>query len=285
MQLTRNLQSILTFIVVLATLSMSACSIRIVYNYLDWIIPFYIDDYITLTDHQEKLFDRDIIQILRWHRAEELPKYERFIIALKDAQTSPMSQQQVLVYFDGAEVLWTGLLTVVMPALLELSTTLSEKQIQEINYALVDDIKDLQEKYGKQNDTQRRAFWRDKVNEIMDERVGGVTDEQAEMIEIWSVTKKNITDDWLIYRNNWRLKFMELLNNRQASNYNIDMSNFLLNPRGIYLASYRRDVLENRHHFAQLLADLSTTFTPRQREHLQHELAGIVEDLRTLRNQ
>ena len=285
MQLTRNLQSILTFIVVLATLSMSACSMRIVYNYLDWIIPFYIDDYMTLTDHQEKLFDRDIIQIIRWHRAEELPKYERFIVTLKEAQTSPMSQQQVFFFFEDAEALWTGLLTAVMPALLELSTTLNEKQIQEINYALVDDIKNSQDKYGKQNDIERRVFLRDKINDIMDERLDRVTDEQAEMIELWSATRKNTTDDWLIYRNNWRLKLMELLNNRQASNYSDDMSNFLLNPKSIYHASYRRDVLENRRHFAQLLADLSTTFTARQREHLQHELAGIVDDLRSLRNQ
>ena len=65
MQFIRNLQSILTCTVVLGTICMSACSIRIMYNYLDWIIPFYIDDYVTLTDHQEKLFDRGIIQFLQ----------------------------------------------------------------------------------------------------------------------------------------------------------------------------------------------------------------------------
>jgi len=78
---------------------------------------------------------------------------------------------------------------------------------------------------------------------------------------------------------------MELLKNRQASNYSNDMSIFLLNPQRIYKVSYRRAVLENRRHFAQLLADLSTTYTTRQREHLQHELAEIVDDLRALQIQ
>ena len=282
MTLARNLQTILTFTVAFATLSMSACSMRNMYNYLDWIIPFYIDDYVTLTDQQEKIFDSVTIQFLRWHRTEELPRYERFIISFKDAQTTPMSQDQILLLFDDAEALWTALLKESMPSLLELSVDLNEKQLQEIDYALVIDIRELQNKYGNRTEIQRRAFLRDKMSDAMVDWLGRVTVEQAEMIQLWSATIENTTDDWLAYRNNWRQKFMELLYNRHASNYIADMSLFLLKPQKTYSTSYRQVFLENRRHFAQFLADISTTFTPQQREHLQHELVEIIDDLKEL---
>ena len=75
---------------------------------------------------------------------------------------------------------------------------------------------------------------------------------------------------------------MELLYNRHASNYIADMSLFLLKPQKTYSTSYRQVFLENRRHFAQFLADISTTFTPQQREHLQHELVEIIDDLKEL---
>lgn len=280
MKLAGNVKTILTF--TLAVLFFSACSIRSMYNYLDWIIPFYIDDYVTLTDQQEKIFDRVTIQFLHWHRAEEMPRYERFIISFKDAQTTPMSQEQVLYLFDDAEALWTSLLKESLPSLLELSVDLNEKQLQEIDDALADNNKELHKKYGNKNETERRAFLRDKVSDALDDWLGRVTVEQAEMIKLWSATRKDTTDAWLANRNNWRQQFMELLYNRNASNYTADMSLFLLQPKKIHSASYRQAVLENRRHFAGFLADLSTTFTPQQREHLQHELLEVIDDLNEL---
>lgn len=75
---------------------------------------------------------------------------------------------------------------------------------------------------------------------------------------------------------------MELLYNQQSIDYIDEMSTFLLNPQKMYSVSYQQAVTENRHHLAQFLADLSTTFTPRQRQHLQDKLTEIVDDIRGL---
>lgn len=285
MKLFRSLQPFLTFLVVFVLLFMSACSMRVTYNYLDWIIPYYMDDYVTLTDKQEKFFDHTTIQFLDWHRTEELPRYENYIVGLKESQTAPMSRQQVLRFFGDAEALWTSLLSESMPSLLGLSTQLSEKQLKEINDALKDDIKELQNKYGKQNDIQRREFWREKMYDVVDDWLGRVTDDQSEIIRLWSETRKNTTDGWLAYRNNWRKVFIELLNRSHSANFKDDMTIFLLNPQRFYQRAYRLDVSENRRHFAQVIADLSTTFIPQQRQHLQHELDRIIGDLKELRDQ
>jgi len=62
------------------------------------------------------------------------------------------------------------------------------------------------------------------------------------------------------------------------------MSIFLLNHERLYQEAFRLDVSENRRHFAQVIADLSTTFNPQQRHHLRHELDKIIGDLKELRD-
>ena len=282
MKFNRKLQSGLTLAIVFAAISLTACSMRVMYNYLDWIIPWYIDDYVTLTDPQDTTFDHSTIQFLRWHRAEELPRYEEFVVSFKDAQTTPMSQRQVLLFFDDIWTLWDALITESMPYLLELSADLSEKQLQQINDALVSDIRKLRKKHGDQSEIKRRENWRNKMTDAVDDWLGVVTDEQVELIRLWSETRINTTDDWLEYRDNWRKKFMELLYNQQSIDYIDEMSTFLLNPQKMYSVSYQQAVTENRHHLAQFLAHLSTTFTPRQRQHLQDKLTEIVDDIRGL---
>lgn len=285
MTFNRKFQAGLTLAIVFATISLSACSMRVMYNYLDWIIPWYMDDYVTLTDQQDTSFDHFTIQFLRWHRADELPRYEEFVVSFKDAQTNPMSQRQVLLFFDDIWTLWDALITESMPYLLELSVDLSEKQLQQINDALVSDIRELQKKHGKRSEIQRRENWRNKMTEAVDDWLGAVTEEQVELIRLWSETRNNTTDDWLKYRDNWRKKFMELLYNQQSMDYIDEMSTFLLNPQGMYSVSYHQAVRENRDHFAQFLADLSTMFTPLQRQHLQDKLAEIIDDIQELIDQ
>ena len=282
MKLAGKAQTILTFTFVLASLFFSACSIRTMYNYLDWIIPFYIDDYVSLTDQQEEVFDRVTVQFLQWHRAEEMPRYERFIISFRDAQAAPMSEEQVLYLFDDAEALWTSLLQESLPSLLTISMDFNEKQLQEIDDALLADIEDLNKKYGSKSEKQRREFFRDKVHDTLKDWLGSVTDEQEEMIRTWSATRRDTTDGWLDNRRKWRLKFMELLNNRQTASYMADMSIFLLKPRNIHSSTYSKAVLENRHQFARFFADLSATFTVQQRQHLRRELYDVIGDVKQL---
>jgi len=117
-----------------------------------------------------------------------------------------------------------------MPSRLGLSTQLSEKQLNEINDALRDDIKELQNKYGKQNDIERREFCQERMHDVVDDWFDSVTDDQAAIIRLWRQTRKNTTNGWLAYRNDWRKEFIALLNRRHSANFKDDMTKFLLTP-------------------------------------------------------
>lgn len=270
---------------VLITLTISACSLRLMYDYLDWILPWYIDDYVTLTDQQEKLFDRATLQFLDWHRSVELPRYVQFFSELKDAQQAPMTQEQVLLFFDEAGELWTTLLEESLPDLLILARQLNDSQIKEIDRALQNDIEELREKYGKRTDEEQRRFWEERLAENLDDWLGDVKPVQLELLRQWTETRINTTSDWLAYRNDWRDRFIELLHMRDQEDFAIDMRDFLLKPQNSYSAPYLQAIEKNRLKFAKLIADISSTLTAEQRKYLQKELAEIIFDLNDLSEQ
>ncbi len=260
----------------------SACSLRIMYNRLDWIIPIYIDEYVSLTDQQETFFDRAISNFLTWHRAEELPRYIQFLALLREAQRQPMSRKQVLIFFDQAEDLWTELLQQALPSLLELAAEFDDAQLQELNDALNKKIRKLQKKYGSKNQTARRAVSANKMADVMQDLLGKLTTDQAEMIQLWSTTKNDTTGDWLIFRENWRRRLIELLEHREDAGYQEELRLFLLKPETLYGNAHRQAVRENRQLLAQLLAELSATLTPIQRVHLQQKIGEFIDDLQAL---
>ncbi len=57
-------------------LVLTACSgTTLVYNRLDTILPWYVDDYVDLDNPQQQLLDQTLQPFLRWHRQQELPRY------------------------------------------------------------------------------------------------------------------------------------------------------------------------------------------------------------------
>jgi hypothetical protein len=252
------------------------------YDYLDWILPWYLDDYVTLTDQQEDLFDRATLRFLGWHRSVELPRYTAFFTLLKDAQNTPMSKEQVLLFFDEAEGLWTALLEESIPDLLVLAAQLSDQQVEQIDSTLRVKNEELNEKYGNRTAAEQRQFWQEKMSDGLEDWLGNIDTSQQQLIARWSHTRMNTTALWLAYRNDWRKKFVNLLNTRNQPYFEEEMSSFLLHPRDMYDETYLQAVLKNRMSLADLIAELSSTLTDHQRIYLQKELARVITDLTDL---
>ena len=54
----------------------SGCSAtQFIYNRVDIVIRWYLDDYVSLSRNQQAQFDERLDDLLSWHRQEELPSY------------------------------------------------------------------------------------------------------------------------------------------------------------------------------------------------------------------
>lgn len=269
----------------LAGLIFSACSLRMTYNYLDWILLWYVDDYVSLTAEQDELFDQATIELLDWHRYFELPRYKDFIISIRDAQNSPMNRRQVLTFFDEISRLWETLLKKTAPHLIYLAQQLTDEQVEQIDKTLQDKHEELQEEYESRSMQKRLQFRRERAVELFDDWLGAVTDVQLRMIEEWSKKRHDTTSAWLAYRDKWRRHLIALLKARYETNFHRNMEEFLLNSRKLYTLVQTQVAAENRLHLAQLIAVISSALSTDQRTHLQQKLAGLATEINDLMEQ
>ena len=56
-------------------LGLANCSAKLIYYHLDWLIPWYVDDYISLDSDQRTMLENRLIQQLEWHCRTQLPDY------------------------------------------------------------------------------------------------------------------------------------------------------------------------------------------------------------------
>ena len=69
----------------LLCLLLSACSTKLAYNYLDWILEWYVADLVNLTEDQEWQLNGALTRELVWHRKQQLPLYIKSLDELSDA--------------------------------------------------------------------------------------------------------------------------------------------------------------------------------------------------------
>ena len=80
----------LAFVVFFSFLVSSCSSIQLAYNQVDFLLKWWIDDYVNLTSEQELLYDQSIPLIIKKHRQEELPKALQQLRKLKAKLDQPL---------------------------------------------------------------------------------------------------------------------------------------------------------------------------------------------------
>ena len=66
------------YLLIIITLCfLSGCIVRFVYNQLDWIIPWYIGQMISLSDEQDSALEKSLVSQLKWHRVTQLAEYSK----------------------------------------------------------------------------------------------------------------------------------------------------------------------------------------------------------------
>ena len=125
---------------------LSGCSTKFTYNNLDWLIHWYIDDYVSLSDNQEALFDDYFADWQSWHRSEELSKYIAHLKTLKaDLNGEELSAVQIEGHLLDSRQHWERLRDRVSPELADMAAKLTDEQVSALFEELREENDDIQE--------------------------------------------------------------------------------------------------------------------------------------------
>ena len=275
------------FIIVMGLL-LVGCSSRFAYNNINWLVYWYLDDYVELNDAQEDVFDSNLAGWLRWHKSEELDRYITHLETLKkDIKAKALTEERVLWHLEQATQHWERMREELSPQLAEFALLLDDEQVISLFAALEEDNQEEEEELNEFRDLPEEERAEKRLEDIrseIEENIGNLTDEQEKIIEAHSPLFLSTRADWLAYRRNIQNSARRLFVTRDSNaQFEQDLLALMLNPDDYRSEKYRINREANTQNYAQLIAQIAATLTPEQREKLIDEVDDLLSDLSALK--
>ncbi|AEP30091.1 DUF6279 family lipoprotein [Brumicola nitratireducens] len=274
-------------IVIGLVLLLSGCSTKFVYKNLDWLVYWYVDDFVELSDEQERMVDVKLATWLEWHKNTEIPKYVAHLNELSDdIRLQQISLDKMDYHQQKAAEHWTRLKAKIIPDLVEMAQMLTQEQVdsmfKEIDEMNKDEEKERQELLAKSPEQrQKRSIKRNIKN--LERWLGDITSEQESLVENMYGQYHSNGELWLEYRVRYQAELRSLFNKSdRGDEFKAKLNRLLMQPE-----EYRSELLnqrndENRNSYKTFLLAVDALATDEQRTHLLSEIADFVEDFSDL---
>jgi hypothetical protein len=193
-------------------LFLSACSsTSFVYNRLDIILPWYLDDYVDLNREQKRSLDGLLQPFLVWHRQEELPQYVLILSDIEASLDQPVTPEVVAGIFTTIETAWLRLEDRSIEWLLKLGDELSEEQINEFLAVLSEEQEEYEEKYLPRSDEEYLEESYDNFKDGLGDYLGRLSSNQRDTLHQASGELQRMDGLWLQERAAWLDNLTQLL--------------------------------------------------------------------------
>ncbi|NMH58473.1 DUF6279 family lipoprotein [Alteromonas ponticola] len=268
---------------------LSACSSKLAYNNIDWLIYWYLDDYIELNDAQEAQFDGYLASWIKWHREEELASYIKQLKALKaDVQNDNLTQQVVSANLQQARGHWISVREKITPQIAELATEVTDEQLIQFFAALEKDNKEEDEElaeYLEKSEQEKLEKRIEGLTEDLEERIGDLSSAQKRIVAEFAPQFTSTHADWIAYRRAIQQASRRLFVTRPTNeNFKADLIRLMNNPDDFRSNRYQVNREKNNALYAQFIERIGQSLSPRQKKKLLNEIQDIIDDLEDLMN-
>jgi hypothetical protein len=188
----------------LIVLILSGCSAtQFIYNRVDILVRWYLDDYVSLDREQQARFDSRLEGLLDWHRREELPAY---VVLLDDALTIldegvPLENTRVMA--DRIEDAAIRFQDPFLELLLSTGEDLRSDQRQEFVEVLLSKQEELEEDRLARIDAEYREDLEGRFEKQLSRYLGPLTAEQTDRIAAGVLEMTRLDRFWLEDRRVW----------------------------------------------------------------------------------
>jgi hypothetical protein len=283
--------------IVLITL-LSGCTTQFTYNRLNWIISWYLEDFVDLSDSQENAFERKLNTFLVWHRKQALPEYIVFLEKIKQqhvmawdsihGQMLPFDKEQINKLETHLTSLFSQILSSTAHHSIELLITLNQKQIVEIGLAFDKKNRSFEEKFLQIDEEALRQIQRQRVQNLFEHFLGELNSSQRASLTAWQKRIMPNAEGILQTRKRWQQSLIQLLKSSQNLE-KVDLfdrlSVLLIDRKKFQSAMYKKNYAHNRELFYGLIQAMQAAMTQEQFLHLIQEIESYQQDFKALSQQ
>jgi hypothetical protein len=278
------MKKLTTIIIILV--SLTACGPRFVYHHLDWLIPWYVSDYISLDSDQKNMLEKRVSMLLDWHCRTQLPAYALTLRALGgDLANSadPVDSATLQAYNTRILALWQELLQQIGPDITALLATASDDQIRELFDNLAKQNQKFRKKYVDLPPGELTQNRQKRMIKRLKYWIADLKPEQRQAVADWSLELEPIAEPWVQNREAIQAEAHRLLNRRDDDpEFRSGMQGLIMHPENMRSSAYQRKIDINTGITLNLLVQLDQMLTEDQRSHLLGRFESLAADFDTL---
>ena len=272
-------------IYVFGLLLLTGCmGIKFTYNNLDWIVPWYMDDFISLSKEQELMFEQEFESLWLWHRKEELPKYVTALESLKkDIADDTISMEKIRDYRVQSTILYRTVAKRAINQSLGLMGTLTDEQIAEITTLIEEEAEEFEEYLAENSAEDRVKKTKRRAEKQFRKWLGELTKKQKRLIAQWSDDVESTTEFRLNYFKRSRTAFLESLNYRDDPEELGKRLIFLVDERdSLHTKEHIETRERNAERMSNLMLELNASLTKKQKKRLLRKISSYQESFAEL---
>jgi hypothetical protein len=268
------------YILLIASLLLSSCTTKLLYNYADWALEWYVQDLVTLNDDQEWKLHDAVDSLLAWHRKNQIPFYIETLSEIEKAVESQITLEFLKRFYFAHEKGWMELKYRATPTLTGLLNTLTASQVVELKENMLDQENKLREKYLNKPAEQLAKERTERMIERIEDWVGDLDKKQRQLVYNWSNQVKLVSDQWAYSREQWQTHFIKIVReSRHKKDFPSLMMEHFQNSRKYWPEGYEAAYYYNVDLTLKMMADIGNQLTKNQRKKLLDKVTDLKKQL------
>lgn len=251
------------------------------YNRLDFILPWYIDDYANLNGQQKGHLDELLDPFLQWHRTRELPCYLMMLDQVENSlDGEELTAQDIEALSLEFEKAWQRVEAEALGWAIELGERLSDEQMAEFLAELDERQQELREEYLERDDEDVAEDSYDRMADTAEDYLGRLQPEQREILRTSSEGLRRIDADWLAQRRAFLDRLAVVL--EREPGWQRRLRAMVAARDEQFSPGYAAALDHNLALLQETTVKVLNARTERQDRKLRRRLAGLREDVRKL---
>jgi hypothetical protein len=259
---------------------LSGCSNTFIYNRLDWVIPWYVSDYLNLDSTQKTSFKTQLLPLLDWHRNEELQTYLVFLDSIESDLDKPITKAVVSAWADKLIAAYNRLKQRGIPLALNMGEQMSDLQLQYFIEDMYQRQEQLEEEYLTRSEEEFRQQTYDNFEEGASDFIGRLGKAQRLRLQQAAAEIKRFDEAWLAQRLSWLQHAEKILQRKPGWQQE---GRVLLTSREQFESpAYKTANLHNEQVIYAAIADVIEARMEKQDKRLREEIADFRHDIKRL---
>ena len=198
-------------IIIALAMMLASCSVKMLYNQLDYLIPLYVEGMVSLDDMLEEKVEQRTLVLISWHRNTQLNEYAKWLGDLQRAINQELTEEKLQLHIAQLGDFWQAILVKINEEMALLIPLLNIEQRNELFASLDEKNAEFLEEFVNITNKKRIEKYTERMMDSYENWLGELTGEQKKAIKQVASEMQSTAQLRLERRRQWQRSIQRIL--------------------------------------------------------------------------